>query len=195
MHCLQSAKTWPNTPNQRTRTNVDFDTAGVLLTKFTIFIAFWSPDGVTEDIALLRRLRSHFRASRVALEEAEYSWWHPIEAFRTDHTDIRVTRWVAILWCLHNALSSTLFNNEVDWILQIYFHGFPAGQVSEDVRVSGVVCADGIAILGNGHGERRQILNEVDHFAQVVDLRINIPKNKIMPASIKLDATQKTCVE
>ena len=86
------------------------------------------------------------------------------------------------------ALSPTLFNYAVDWILKSALNGFSGVQVGEKVRVSDLAYADDIVLLGNSREEIQQMLNKVNQCAKAVGLCINTSKTKIMDSHPTPDA-------
>ncbi len=82
------------------------------------------------------------------------------------------------------ALSPTLFNYIIDWILRQALQDYPGIQVGANVRVSDLAYADDILILSSSYSEMQGLLEAVNHHAAAVDMRTNASKTKVMSALI-----------
>ncbi len=72
------------------------------------------------------------------------------------------------------ALSPTLFNYIIDWILGQALLDYPGVQVG----------ANNNEILSRSYSEMQGLLEAVNRHAAAVGMRINASKNKVMPALI-----------
>ncbi len=80
------------------------------------------------------------------------------------------------------ALSPTLFNYIIDWILGQAQKDYPGVQVGATVHVSDFAYADDIVILSSSFSEMQGLLDAVIRHATAVGMRINASKTKVMSA-------------
>ncbi len=81
------------------------------------------------------------------------------------------------------ALSPTLVNCIIDWILRQALQGFyPRVQVGSNLHVSDHAYADDIVTLSSSYSEMQGILEAVKRHAATVGARSNASKTKVMPA-------------
>ncbi len=78
------------------------------------------------------------------------------------------------------ALSPTLFNYIIDWILGQALRDYPGVQVGATVHVSDLAYADDIVILSSSYSEMQGLLEAANRHAAAVGMRINAPKTKVM---------------
>ncbi len=82
------------------------------------------------------------------------------------------------------ALSATLFNYIIDWILHQALQDYPGVQVGANVRMSDLIYADDSVILSSSYSERQGLLEAVNRHTAAVGMRINASKTKVMLALI-----------
>ncbi len=82
------------------------------------------------------------------------------------------------------ALSPTLFNYIIDWILGQALQDYPAVQVGATVHVSDLAYADDIVILSSSYSEMQDLLDAVNRHDAAVGMRINASKTKVMSALV-----------
>ncbi len=82
------------------------------------------------------------------------------------------------------ALSHTLFNNIIDWILGQALQDYPGVQVGANVHVSDLAYADYIVILSSSYSDMQGLLEAVNRHAATVGMRIYASKTKVMSALI-----------
>ncbi len=82
------------------------------------------------------------------------------------------------------ALSPTLFNNIIDWILGQAIQDYPGVQVGENAYVSDLTYADAIVILCSSYSEMQGLLEAANHPASAVRIRINASKTNVTSAFI-----------
>ncbi len=80
------------------------------------------------------------------------------------------------------ALSPTLFNYIIDWILGQALQDYSGVQVGATVHVSDLAYADDIVILSSSYSEMQGLLEAVNRHAAAVYMRINASKTKVMSA-------------
>ncbi len=78
------------------------------------------------------------------------------------------------------ALSPTLFNNIIEWILGQAQKYYPGVQVGATIHVSDLAYADDIVILSSSFSEMQGLLEAVISHAVAVGMRINASKTKVM---------------
>ncbi len=74
------------------------------------------------------------------------------------------------------ALSPTLFNKIIDWILGQALQDYPGVQVGATVHVSDLAYADDIVILSSSNSEMQGLLDAVNRHVAAVGMRINASK-------------------
>ncbi len=82
------------------------------------------------------------------------------------------------------ALSPTLFNNIIHWIIRQALQDYPGVQVGANVHVSDLAYADDILILSSGYSEMQGLLEAVNRLAAAAGMRITASKTKVMSALI-----------
>ncbi len=93
------------------------------------------------------------------------------------------------------ALSPTLFNYKIDWILRQALQDYPGVQVGASVHVSDVAYADDIVILGSSYSEMQGLLEAVNRHVATVSMRINASKTKVMSALIPGEQRQAVLLD
>ncbi len=93
------------------------------------------------------------------------------------------------------ALSPTLFNYIIDWILRLALQDYPGVQVGANVHVSDLAYADDIVILCNSYSEMKGLLEAVNRQAAAVGMRINASKTKVMSALIPGEQRQAVLLD
>ncbi len=71
------------------------------------------------------------------------------------------------------ALSPTLFNNIIDWILGQALQDYPGVQVGANVHVSNLAYANDIVILSSSYSEMQGLLEVFYRHIAAVGMRIN----------------------
>ncbi len=92
------------------------------------------------------------------------------------------------------ALSPTLFNYIIDWILgqaQVY----PGVQVGANVHVFDLAYAEDIVILSSSYSEIQGLLEAVNHHTAAAGMRINALKTKVMSALIPGEQRQAVLLD
>ncbi len=82
------------------------------------------------------------------------------------------------------ALSLTLFNYIIDWILGQTLQNYLGDQGGANVHVSGLAYVDDIVILSSSYSEIQGLLGAVNRHAAAVGMRINASETKVMSALI-----------
>ncbi len=82
------------------------------------------------------------------------------------------------------ALSPTLFNYIIDWILGQSLQDYSGVQVGANVHVSDLAYAGDITILSRSYSEMQGQLETANRHAAAVGMRINASKTKVMSALI-----------
>ncbi len=82
------------------------------------------------------------------------------------------------------ALSPTLFNYIIDWILDQALQDYPEVQVGTNVRVSDLAYADDIVILSSSYSDMQGLLGAANRHAAAVGMRIKASQTKVMSALI-----------
>ncbi|MDY6930075.1 MAG: reverse transcriptase family protein [Pseudomonadota bacterium] len=85
------------------------------------------------------------------------------------------------------ALSPTLFNYVVDWVLSHALESHPGVHLGPNFNLTDLAYADDVVILGPTFSEVQQAINDVNRFSQGVGLRINIAKTKVLTALVPDD--------
>ncbi len=80
------------------------------------------------------------------------------------------------------ALSPTLFNCIIDWILGQALQDYSGVQSEANIHVSNLAYADDIMILSSSNIAVQSLLEVVNCHGAAVGMRINVPKNKLMSA-------------
>ncbi len=93
------------------------------------------------------------------------------------------------------ALSPTLLNYVIDWILGRALQNYPGVQVGANVHVSDLAYADDIVILSSSYSEMQGLLGAVNRHAAAVGMRINASKTKVMPALIPGEQRQAVLLD
>ncbi len=93
------------------------------------------------------------------------------------------------------ALSPTLFNYIIDWILRQALQVYPGVQVGANAHVSDLAYADDIVILSSSYSEMQGLLEAVNRHAFAVGMRINASKTKVMPALIPGEQRQAVLLD
>ncbi len=93
------------------------------------------------------------------------------------------------------ALSPTLFNYIIDWILGQALQDFSGVQVGANVHASDLAYADDIVIHSSSYSEMQGLLEAVNRHVAAVGLRINASKTKVMPAVIHSEQRQTILLE
>ncbi len=82
------------------------------------------------------------------------------------------------------ALSPTLFNYIIDWILGQALQDYPGVQVGANVHVSDLAYADNIVLLSSSYSEIQGLLEALNRHVAAIGMRINASKTKVMSALI-----------
>ncbi len=94
-----------------------------------------------------------------------------------------------------NALSPTLFNSIIDWILVQAVQDYPRVQVGANVHVSDLGYVDDILILSSCYSEMLGLLEAVNRHAAAVSMLINALKTNVMPALIPGEQRQAVLLD
>ncbi len=78
------------------------------------------------------------------------------------------------------ALSPTLFNYIIDWILRQAQQDYPGVQVGANIPVSDLAYADDIVILSSSYSGMQGLLEALHRHAAAVAMRINASKTMVM---------------
>ncbi len=93
------------------------------------------------------------------------------------------------------ALSPTLFNYFIHWILRQALQDYPGVPVGANVHVSDLAYADDIVILSSCYSEMQGLLEAVNRHAAAVGMRINASKTKVMSAHIPGEQRQAVLLD
>ncbi len=93
------------------------------------------------------------------------------------------------------ALSPTLFNYIIDWILGQALQDYPGVQVGATVPVFDLAYADDIVILSSSYSEVQGLLEVVIRHAAAVGMRINASKTEVMSALIPGEQRQAVLLD
>ncbi len=93
------------------------------------------------------------------------------------------------------ALSPTLFNYIIDWILGQALQNHPGVQVGANVHVSDLAYANDIVILSSSYSEMQGLLEAVNRHAAAIGMRINASKTKVMSALIPGEQRQAVLLD
>ncbi len=93
------------------------------------------------------------------------------------------------------ALSSTLFNYIIDWILRQSLQDYPGVQIGANVHVSDLAYVDDVVILSSSCSEVHGLLEAVNRLAAAVGMRINSSKTKVMSALIPGEQRQAALLD
>ncbi len=96
---------------------------------------------------------------------------------------------------LRSALSPTLFNYIIDWILDQALQDYPGVQVEANAHVSYLDYADDIVIPSSSYSEMQGLLDAVNRHAAAVGMRINASKTKMMTPLIPGEQRQAVLLD
>lgn len=82
------------------------------------------------------------------------------------------------------ALSPTLFNYAIDWIMEQALPGYLGVVVGRNFHLTDLDYADDIAVLGESYRDIQTVLNRIQEKAAAIGMRINASKTKILSAGI-----------
>ncbi len=88
------------------------------------------------------------------------------------------------------ALSPTLFNSIIDWILGQVLQDYPGVQVGANVHVSDLAYADDIVILSSSYREMQGLLEAANHHSAAVGIRIKASNTNAMSELIRGELCQ-----
>ncbi len=83
-----------------------------------------------------------------------------------------------------SALSPTLFNYIIDWMLGKALQDYPGAQVGANVHVSDLAYADDILILSSSYSAMQGLLDAVNRYTAAVGMHINASKTTVMSALV-----------
>ena len=84
-------------------------------------------------------------------------------------------------------LSPVLFNYCIDWILESALSSFDGVVMGLGINVSDLDYADDINALAADPATAQAMLNEIAHFSQLLGMKINTAKTKVMDLNIQSD--------
>ncbi len=93
------------------------------------------------------------------------------------------------------ALSPTLFNYIMNWILGQVLRDYRGVQVGVNVYVSDLAYTDDIVILSSSYSEMQDMFEAINRHAAAVDVCINTSKTKVMSASIPVGQRQAVLLD
>ncbi len=79
-------------------------------------------------------------------------------------------------------MSPTLLNYAIDFILERALRSSQGVQMGEHLYLSDLTYAEDIALLSESAEAVLDVLDNIDRFAKVVGLRINVSRTKVMSA-------------
>ncbi len=94
-----------------------------------------------------------------------------------------------------SALSPTLFNYEIDWILGEALQHYPGVHVGANVHVSDLAYADEIVKLSSSYSEMQGLLEFVNRHAATVGMFIKASKTKVKSALISGEQLQAVLLD
>ena len=118
---------------------------------------------------LLRLIKGYYQSTRARVR----AYGEESETFEVK-TDVRQG-------C---ALSPTLFNYAIDYIIHRALRDYAGVEVGQNVRVSDLAYADDIVLVGSYCGDVQAALNRMQAAARGVGMTINVSKTKVMPSLV-----------
>ncbi len=93
------------------------------------------------------------------------------------------------------ALSPTLFNYIIDWILGQALQDYPGVHVGANVHESNLAYAGDIVILSSSYSEMQGLLEVVNRHATAVGMRINASNTNVLSALISSEQCQAALLD